>query len=121
MPSAAELKAELRALRKEKTKPISRMRVSDVSAEIERLRGKREETPAPAATPSSKPKKMAPAVESIKAAKASEFPTAPADLSVKVAGKGKGKAKAEAPAPEKKKGGKLSKLMAMLEGMSDSE
>lgn len=118
MPSAAELKAELRALRKEKVRPVSRMKVSDVSAEIERLRGHREETPAPAATPSSKPKKMAPAVETIKAAKASEFPTAPADMSVKVA---KGKSKAAAPAPEKKKSGKLSKLMAMLEGMSDSE
>lgn len=120
MPSAAELKAELRALRKEKVRPVSRMKVSDVSAEIERLRGKREETPAPAATPSSKMKKMSPAVESIKAAKASEFPTAPADMMTTVTKKKAAAASAPAGSSEKKKPSKLAKLMAMLEH-SDSE
>lgn len=77
MPSAAELKAELRALRKESVKPVSRMKVADVAAEIQRLKGIREETPAPAATPSSIGKKQRPAVESIKEAKAADFPVQP--------------------------------------------
>lgn len=97
MPSAAELKAELRALRKEKTKPVSRMKVSDVSAEIERLKGMRAETPAPAATPSSKPKKMAPTVESVKEAKKMEFPTAPEDNPVAKKKMAKASGKSSAP------------------------
>ena len=126
MPSAKELKDELRKLRKESQKPVSKMRIADVASEIERLKGKREETPAVSATPAHKePKKMAPKVKDVKEAKASEFPVAPAS------------------APEKKKGGKkevvvggsgavgestvksggkkdkLAKLLAMLD--SDSE
>jgi len=121
MPSAAELKAELRALRKEKMKPVSRMRVSDISSEIERLRGHREETPAPAATPSSKSKRMAPAVETIKAAKASEFPTAPADMTVKVSKKKPAAAAAPSGAAPKKKESKLAKLLKMMESDSECE
>ena len=87
MPSAKELKDELRKLRKEHQKPVSKMRIADVASEIERLKGKREETPAVASTPAEKaPKKIAPKIKDVKEAKASEFPVAPAS------------------APEKKKG-----------------
>lgn len=77
MPSASDLKAELRQLRKEALKPVSRMKVADIATEIQRLKGVREETPLPAATPSAPPKRAKASVESIKEAKASEFPTQP--------------------------------------------
>lgn len=77
MPSASDLKAELRQLRKESVRPVSRMRVADIATEIQRLKGVREETPLPAATPSAPPKRAKASVESIKEAKASEFPTQP--------------------------------------------
>ena len=115
--SAADLRAELRSLRKEKVKPISRMRVGDISAEIERLRGAREETPAVAAVPSAPPKKLKAAAESIKEAKRTEFPVAPA---AEMSKKGRAAPKAAA-APEKKKGTKLGKLMKMLDEMSDTD
>jgi hypothetical protein len=119
--SAADLRAELRALRKEKVKPISRMRMGDISAEIERLRGAREETPAVASVPSAPPRKLKAAAETIKEAKRSEFPVAPASEMTKK-GRAAPKAKA-APAaePPKKKESKLAKLMRMMESMSDSE
>ena len=81
MPSAKELKEELRALRKESVKPVSRMRTSDVSAEIQRLKMYREETPASAVVPSVHPSKgkVKSAVENVKEAKASEFPVVPED------------------------------------------
>ena len=49
----------------------------DFSAKINYLRVKREETPAVSACPSSKPKKTGSAVETLKQAKASEFPVRP--------------------------------------------
>jgi hypothetical protein len=49
----------------------------DISNKIEALRGMREETPAVASVPSVPEKKMKSAVESIKEAKASEFPIRP--------------------------------------------
>ena len=116
--SAAELRAELRALRKENVKPISRMRMGDISAEIERLRAGRETTPAVAAVPSAPPRKLKAAAETIKEAKRSEFPVAPASEMTK---KGRAAPKAAPPAPEKKKNGKLEKLMKMLGEMSDDE
>lgn len=79
MPSAAELKAELRALRKEHVHPVSRMRVADIASEIQKLKGMREETPAVAATPSAPIKKSRAAVETIKEAKQHEFPMQPDD------------------------------------------
>ena len=115
--SAAELRAELKALRKEHVRPVSKMRVGDISAEIERLRVGREETPAVDAVPSAPPRKLKAAVESIKKAKAAEFPVAPASLDAK---SGKATKKAAAPS-EKKKITKMEKLMAMLEDMSDSD
>lgn len=77
MPSAKELKDELRALRKDHVKPVSRMKVADISAEIQKLKGHREETPLPAATASPPIKMSRAAVETIQEAKASEFPVRP--------------------------------------------
>lgn len=120
MPSAAELKAELRSLRKESVKPVSRMRVADIAAEIQKLKGHREETPAVAAVPSAPIKKSKAAVESIKDAKAAEFPMKP-DQGITAAPKkgGKGKAPKEVVSTvvEKKK----SKLAKLLEMMDDDE
>jgi hypothetical protein len=116
--SAAELRAELRALRKEHVKPISRMRMGDISAEIEKLKVGREETPSAAAVPSARPRQMAPAVESVKKAKAAEFPVAPAEGTKKgMPRKTARKAYEEVP----KKKSKADKLMAMLAEMTDSD
>lgn len=118
MPSAAELKAELRALRKESLKPVSRMKVADIASEIQKLKGHREETPAVAAVPSAPIKKSKAAVESIKDAKASDFPMKP-DQGITTPKKGKGKAPKDvvSTAVEKKK----SKLAKLLEMMDDDE
>lgn len=52
MPSASELRAELKALRAENgNKPISKMRKSDISDEIERMNNLRQITPAVASFP----------------------------------------------------------------------
>jgi hypothetical protein len=52
MPSASELRAELKALRAENgNKPLSKMRKSDISDEINRLAMLRETTPAVASFP----------------------------------------------------------------------
>lgn len=118
MPSAAELKAELRALRKESVKPVSRMKVADIASEIQRLKGHREETPAVAAVPSAPLKKSKSAVESIKEAKATDFPMKP-DSGITAAPK-KGAKAGKAPkdvvstAVQKKKS-KLEKLMMLME------
>lgn len=112
MPSAAELRAELRALRKEHVRPVSRMKVGDISSELDRLRGMRAETPAAASVPSAPIRKTKAAVESIKEAKASEFPVQPAP---------KGAKKIETKqAPGEKKKSKLAKLLEMM-GDSDNE
>ena len=75
--SAKDAKNLLREMRKEHVPAVSRMHKRDVLAEIERLKVKREETPPVAATPAARPKKQNPMVESIKEAKAKEFPVAP--------------------------------------------
>ena len=114
MPSAAELRAELRALRKEHVRPVSRMKMGDISSEIDKLRGMREETPASAAVPSAPLRKSKAAVESIKEAKASEFPVKPADKAAP--GKMKSDKKVDmAKAPAEKKKSKLAKLLEMME------
>lgn len=122
MPSAKELKDELRALRKESVKPVSRMRVADISAEIQRLKGHREETPAPAALPSGVAKKSRSGAESLKEAKECEFPMKP-DQGITKAPKKGGKVP-KAPkdivsAAVMNKKAKLAKLLAALD--SDSE
>ena len=127
MPSAKELKDELRKLRKESKahKPVSKMRVADVAAEIEQLRGKREDTAPVASTPAHKePKKMASKIADVKVAKEKEFPTAPAEPSKKKGAKkevvvGGSGAIGESGHKSSAKKSKLEKLMAMLE--SDSE
>ena len=124
MPSAKELKDELRKLRKENQKPVSKMRIADVASEIERLRGKREDTPAVASTPAEKaPKKMASKIKDVKEAKEHEFPVAPAEASKKKSGKavvvGGSGAVGETTTKASGKKDKLAKLLAMLD--SDSE
>lgn len=123
MPSAKEMRDELRMLRKESLKPVSRMKVSDVSAELERMRGKRESTPPVASMPIDKaPKAMAAKMTDVKEMKAAEFPTKPVDMKEKMASlrAKKGSAKVEEPKKEPmSKKDKLAKLMAMLE--EDSE
>ena len=119
--SAAELRAELRELRKDKMKPISKMKMGDVSAEIERLRMARETTPAVDAVPSMPPKKMESAVKSVKEAKAAEFPVKPSEAMTK---KGPATAKKAVAVPEKKKSAvkdKLAKMLAMMESDEESE
>jgi hypothetical protein len=119
MPSAAELKAELRELRKEAVKPVSRMKVADIASEIQRLKGQREETPAVASVPSAPIKKQRSAVSSIQEAKQHQFPVQP-DQGV-TAGPKKGAKASKAPtdvvssAVEKKK----SKLARLLEALDD--
>ena len=49
----------------------------DISEKFDKLRLKREETPAAAAVPSCPPKKSNPTTETIKEAKKEEFPVAP--------------------------------------------
>lgn len=85
MPSLAELRAELKELRKTDPHhgPVSRMKKADVSAALDRFRTAREETPAAAAVPSVAPRRSHPAVESLQAAKESEFPVTPEHSSTK--------------------------------------
>ena len=78
MPSAKELRDELRNLRKDSVKPISKMKKEDVAKEIEKLRGTRAETAPVASTPMGPIKASKSAVESVKEAKRSEFPVQPA-------------------------------------------
>ena len=117
MSDLKAMREELRKLRKESQKPVSRMKKADISAEIERMKVKREETPPVASTEGAKPKKMAPSVETVKMAKAKEFPVAPTESKAKSSKKS---APTEAPAP-KKKDSKLKRLMKMMEAMSESE
>ena len=112
MSDLKAMREELRRLRKEHQKPVSRMKKADISAEIEKMKVRREEIPPVASTEGAKPKKVAPAVESVKMAKAKEFPIMPSS----------GKAeKAPKVMAEKKKPNKMNRLMKMLEEMSDSD
>lgn len=124
MPSAKELKDELRKLRKEATKPVGKMKVADVAAEIERLKSKREETAPVASTPAEKsPKKIVPKIADLKEAKEKEFPVAPAkDAPKKKGGKVVGGSGGVGVTTEKApKKNKLEKLMAMLGDMTDTD
>lgn len=105
MSSLSEMRAELRALRKDKVKPVSKMKKGDVAAELERLREARETVPPVAATNGAAARKMVPKAENVKKAKAAEMPVKPS-------------------APEKapkKKGMSKSSLRALLEEMSSSD
>jgi hypothetical protein len=124
MTTAKEMKDELRQLRKQNMKPVSRMKVADISAEIQKLKGHREETPAPAAVPSAPLMKSMSAVESIKDAKMHQFPVKP-NQGVTAAPKGAkvGKAPkdkvssavAEEKSSEQKKKSKLARLLEMMD------
>jgi len=126
--SLAEMRKELRELRKESVKPVSRLRKADVSAELERLRNKTETTPLVAATPRTPAKKVKSAVEDIKDAKEAQFPMKPSPETVSVSKKAnKAVAKAEDPGHAKGevkdmkaiRGGKMAKLMRLLDSMED--
>lgn len=99
------------------------MTKGDISAELERLRGTRAETPSVAATPADKTgKKMMPKVADVKEAKEAEFPVKPTDMKQKMAAvrAKKGRvADTTTKAPVKKN--KLEKLMSMLGEMTDSD
>lgn len=118
-----EMKDELRKLRKEAMKPVSKMKKNDMLSEIESLKMRRENTPPVASTPSEKnPKMMMPKITDLKEAKENGFPTKPVDMQEKMkalrAKKGSGKVQDTKKAPMSKKD-KLAKLMAMLD--EDSE
>jgi len=113
------LREELRRLRKEQVKPVSRMKKGDISSEIERMKVGREETPAPAAVPSAPVRKSKAAVETVKQAKAMEFPTQPGPAAAPLHKKDNAPVKG---APQKKKSGdKLRKLLAAMMEDSDDE
>ena len=86
MSSLKELRDELRQLRKESPshKPISKLKKGDVSAEIQRMREMREETAPVAATRGAGRKVSIAASESVKEAKAAEFPVKPSKAAVKM-------------------------------------
>jgi len=125
MPSLAELRAELKELRKASVEhgPVSKMRKADVSAALEKLRVAREETPAPAATPSAPPKRTQPAAVSIKEAKKSEFPVMPGGTTKGEERKTARKAYEPKAAPKAAPKKKMTKaaLRAMLDELSSDE
>ena len=114
--SLSEMRAELRELRKSHPdhKPVSKMRKGDVSEMIQRLKVGREETPAVASVTSAPAKMYKSAVESVKEARADEFPVEihehKAKASQTKAPKAKApKAKAEPKAKEASKEAKASR------------
>jgi hypothetical protein len=84
MSTLAEMRDELRKLRREhpEHKAVSKMRKADISSMIQKLKVSREETPNVAATGSAPAKVSRAAVESVKKAKAAEFPSTAADAPV---------------------------------------
>jgi hypothetical protein len=112
------LREELRMLRKEKVKPVSRMKKGDIAAEIESMRVAREETPAAAAVPSAPVRKYKAAVETVKEAKSMEYPTAPGPLASPLKKKDNSPMK-QAPNPAKKQD-RLARMMALMDE-EDSE
>ena len=115
--SLSEMRAELRELRKSHPdhKPVSKMRKGDVSEMIQRLKAGREETPAVASVTSAPAKMYKSAVESVKDARADEFPVAIHEHKAKASqtkapkAKAKAKAKAEPKAKEAPKEAKASR------------
>lgn len=71
----AKLRAELRELRKQSVKPVSRMRKADISAELAAMRIKNDDTPAAGRMSQSRPRRMESASDTIQEAKRMEFPT----------------------------------------------
>lgn len=115
--SLADMRKELRELRKNHVKPISKMRKSDIHSELERLREKRETTAPVAATHAEKARPSEPRASSYHESRESEHKVKPAPAAKKgrpVMGKESGGAKKSGSA-------KLEKLLAMMEQMSDSD
>lgn len=111
--SLAEMRKELRELRKGTVKPVSRMRKGDIASELEKLRGTRDTTAPVATTPCAPQKKVKAAAESLKEAKISEYQTKPAEGPVKTG---------KAPAAKKKAmSSKKDKLARLLELMDETE
>ena len=121
--SLKDMRDELRALRKESVKPVSRMKKGDIASELERLRGVRESVPPVASVHGAKPKEMKAKIADAKVAKEHEYPVAPSDEKKKGGKKLSAMASKTASADSApKKTDKLAKLKAMLEAMSsDSE
>jgi hypothetical protein len=123
--SLKDMRDELRALRKESVKPVSRMKKGDVLLELEKLRGKREDTPPVASTVGAKPKKMAAKIDDIKVSKEKEFPVKPVEEKKKNGKKSSGMAVGKSAAADcsdcEKKPSKMERLMKMIDEMSDDE
>lgn len=106
--SLSEMRAELRELRKSHPDhmPVSKMRKGDVSEMIQRLKAGREETPAVASIRSAPAKMYKSAVESVKVARADEFPV---EIHEAKAPKAKAKAPMAKEAPKESKGSRPAK------------
>lgn len=115
MSSLKELRDELRSLRKESVKPVSKMRKGDIAAEIQKMREMREETAPVASTKGASARKSAPATESVKKAREAEFPVKPSKAAVKM--ERPKKEAAEAPKPRVSK----AVLRRMVEDLSSDE
>jgi hypothetical protein len=134
-PDLKEMRAQLRALRKENLKPVSRMRKADISAELNALGQHLAETPtAGKGSPVTGRGQSRSTVETIKEAKAQEFPVAPAKDNkqakslkmpashAKMSPAEHAKVmKKEMPAALKKKPSKLATLMRLLEEDSSDD
>ena len=118
--SLKDMRDELRKIRKETVKPVSRMRKADIASELEKLRGKREETPPVASTLGAKPKKAEAKISDVMVAKEKEFPIKPAEEKAKKRGKKPSGLAAKTSEPAAKST-KKELLMKMLAEMSDSE
>lgn len=124
--SLAEMRKQLRELRKESVKPVSRMRKGDIASELEKLRGTRDMTPPVASTPIAPVKKVKAAAESLKEAKISEYQTKPAEEIKKKSGgmekkSMKSSPKAAVGGSKDKKAAKLAKILALMEDSSSEE
>ena len=84
MSSLKEMRDELRKMRKESIKPVSKMRKGDISAEIQKMREMREETAPVASTKGAPARKSMAAAESVKKAREAEFPVKPSKAAVKM-------------------------------------
>jgi hypothetical protein len=119
--SLSEMRAELRELRKSHPdhKPVSKMRKGDVSEMIQRLKAGREETPAVASVTSAPAKMYKSAVESVKTARAEEFPVEIHEHKAKAS---QTKApKAKAPKAEPKEASKEAKASRPAKGTEEAK
>jgi hypothetical protein len=121
MSDLAEMRAQLRGMRKEMMKPVSRMGKRDCAAEIERLKHARETTAHAAAVPSAASRRMESAAESLKEAKRHEFPAAPASAGTKKGMERKTARKAYEEKPAEKKRMSKKEMMALLSEMTSDE